>query len=275
MIQGILATEMSEHGTHITKVDKLTSDFPSITHRIAKWAAASGGDLENNPARPNYLYPGGPSSSSSSWMSSPPLQTMESQSSVAGSRAWSKSGQRARQVPGAEAAALGLADCDRLTVASALLHAADLSSPGRPFATCEVWVLRLLEEFKFQAEQVCVCVCVLLVRVLFFFLVGVDGRGHQKRKRNEVYVHTVACCGWGFLWVVNGAVLLTSLRGVQRAVGRKVCSRSRKGTPRHRHTTDAALSNTRTHSKQTPNAAQHRHFSFLISLSLLPASWIS
>ncbi|CAN0573563.1 unnamed protein product [Ectocarpus sp. 12 AP-2014] len=86
MIQGILATEMSEHGTHITKV------------------------------------------------------------------------------PGAESAALGLADSDRLAVASALLHAADLSSPGRPFATCKVWVLRLLEEFKFQAEQVraCLCSCVCL-----------------------------------------------------------------------------------------------------------------
>eukprot|EP00903_Cladosiphon_okamuranus_P016576 g15291.t1 len=151
MIQGILATEMSEHGTHITKVDKLTSDFPSITHRIAKWAATSGGDLENNPARPNY--PGPSSSSSSSWISSPPLQTMDGQCSSSGSGACSRAGLRTRQVPGAEAAALGLEDCDRLAVASALLHAADLSSPGRPFATCEVWVLRLLEEFKFQAEQ--------------------------------------------------------------------------------------------------------------------------
>lgn len=72
-------------------------------------------------------------------------------------------GSRALQVPGAEAAALGFADCDRLTVASALLHGADLSSPGRPWGTCRVWVARLMEEFKFQAEQVCVlCGCVLL-----------------------------------------------------------------------------------------------------------------
>lgn len=146
MIQGILATEMSEHGTHITKVDKLTSDFPDITHRITEWAASGGLDLGSNPkaalARPNN--PG-------SWpLSSPPIPATEAQSSV--SRGGG--GQRAQQVPGAEAAALGLADCDRLTVASALLHAADLSSPGRPFATCEMWVLRLLEEFKFQAEQV-------------------------------------------------------------------------------------------------------------------------
>lgn len=177
MIQGILATEMSEHGTHITKVDKLTSDFPSITLRIAKWAAASG-DLDLG------------SSCSSSPSPSPPLPTAESTPSVSGAGAGARGGLRARQVPGAEAAALGLADCDRLTVASALLHAADLSSPGRPFATCEMWVLRLLEEFKFQAEKVCMCVVVVVVCVfgwrvgccvffscsLFFFFFG-GGRG--------------------------------------------------------------------------------------------------
>lgn len=158
MIQGILATEMSEHGTHITKVDKLTNDFPDITLRMAKWA--SGEDIGRRPTP-----------TSSSPFSSPPLpsmpppsmETQGSSLSVSGSRG----GSRTQQVPGAAAAALGLADCDRLTVASALLHAADLSSPGRPFATCKVWVLRLLDEFKFQAEQVCilygilcfVCVC--------------------------------------------------------------------------------------------------------------------
>ncbi|CAM9942223.1 unnamed protein product, partial [Laminaria digitata] len=63
-------------------------------------------------------------------------------------------GPRLTQVSSSEADTLGYTDFDRLTVASALLHGADLSSPGRPWATCRVWVVRLLEEFKFQAEQV-------------------------------------------------------------------------------------------------------------------------
>lgn len=55
---------------------------------------------------------------------------------------------------GAEGEALGLESKHRLMVASALLHGADVSSSGRPWKTCQVWVTRLLEEFKFQAEQV-------------------------------------------------------------------------------------------------------------------------
>lgn len=177
MIQGILATEMSEHGTHITKVDKLTTDFPSITHRISQWAASReeiGTSSSSSSSRSNN-NPG------SSWplstLSSPPRPAMEAQSSVSGA-VGSRGGHRGQQVPGAEAAALGLADCDRLTVASALLHAADLSSPGRPFATCEMWVLRLLEEFKFQAEQVGGgdwSVPVLFLFALFIYFLGGGG----------------------------------------------------------------------------------------------------
>eukprot|EP00752_Nemacystus_decipiens_P003083 g2855.t2 len=150
MIQGILATEMSEHGTHITKVDKLTSDFPEITHRIAEWAAASGSAGDRDLGNPGS---GSRSSPSPSPLCSAALDAQSSAAAAAAVSRRGKGGHRAQQVPGAEAAALGLADGDRLTVASALLHAADLSSPGRPFATCEMWVVRLLEEFKFQAEQ--------------------------------------------------------------------------------------------------------------------------
>lgn len=156
MIQGILATEMSEHGTHITKVDKLTNDFPSITLRVGRWAS---GDIGRGTDRSNpgpLLSPPQPGGKETLGMS---VSSTGPPSIPGGPRM----GPRALlQVPGAEAAALGLADSDRLAVASALLHAADLSSPGRPFATCKVWVLRLLEEFKFQAEQVRACrrVCV-------------------------------------------------------------------------------------------------------------------
>ncbi|CAN0410367.1 unnamed protein product, partial [Ectocarpus fasciculatus] len=147
MIQGILATEMSEHGTHISKVDKLTSDFPSITLRVGRWAS---GDIGRGTDRSNpgsLLSPPRPGGKETLGMS---VSSTGPPSMPGGPRM----GPRALlQVPGAEAAALGLADSDRLAVASALLHAADLSSPGRPFATCKVWVLRLLEEFKFQAEQ--------------------------------------------------------------------------------------------------------------------------
>lgn len=152
MIQGILATEMSEHGTHITKVDKLTNDFPSITLRVGRWAS---GDIGRGTDRSNpgpLLSPPQPGGSGGG---KEPLG-MSVSSTGPPSMPWGpRMGPRALlQVPGAEAAALGLVDSDRLAVASALLHAADLSSPGRPFATCKVWVLRLLEEFKFQAEQV-------------------------------------------------------------------------------------------------------------------------
>ncbi|CBJ33418.1 conserved unknown protein [Ectocarpus siliculosus] len=152
MIQGILATEMSEHGTHISKVDKLTNDFPSITLRVGGWASGDigrGTDRSNpgpllSPPQPGGGGGGGKEALGMSFSSMGPPSM----------RGGPRMGPRALlQVPGAEAAALGLADSDRLAVASALLHAADLSSPGRPFATCKVWVLRLLEEFKFQAEQ--------------------------------------------------------------------------------------------------------------------------
>lgn len=63
-------------------------------------------------------------------------------------------GARATWAAGEEAEGLGFRPRDRLTVASALLHGADVSCSARPWTTCRVWVLRLLEEFEFQAEQV-------------------------------------------------------------------------------------------------------------------------
>lgn len=61
---------------------------------------------------------------------------------------------RSREVAGADADALGLGARDRLIVASALLHGADVSSSGRAWPTCRVWVKRLMEEFQFQADEV-------------------------------------------------------------------------------------------------------------------------
>ncbi|CAM9874946.1 unnamed protein product, partial [Hapterophycus canaliculatus] len=145
MIQGILATEMSEHGTHITKVDKLTNDFPDITLRVTQWSNAGNDGWTSSDRRSPPLATA--TEDSATTAQAPPAKPLSSMSMWGGRHS-------TPQAPGAEADALGLADCDRLTVASALLHAADLSSPGRPFATCKVWVERLLDEFKFQAEQV-------------------------------------------------------------------------------------------------------------------------
>lgn len=136
-------------------------DFPNIKHRVSSWASgeigrgsARTGPYPSSPPHPAET-PAFPASTITVAVAAPPGQTRaDDRGGLVGSRVL--------QVPGAEAAALGLADCDRLTVASAVLHGADLSSPGRPWITCRTWVARLMEEFKFQAEQVCVrcSVCV-------------------------------------------------------------------------------------------------------------------
>lgn len=153
-------------------------DFPNIKHRVPAWAS---GEIGRGSARTGP-YPSSPPHHLSEIPSSSsgPLSSYSAAGSTYAASTFTPAlastpshmrregrgvvvGSRAMQVPGAEAAALGFADCDRLTVASALLHGADLSSPGRPWGTCRVWVARLMEEFKFQAEQVCVlCGCVLL-----------------------------------------------------------------------------------------------------------------
>lgn len=137
------------YGNGKKQVDKLLKDYPKTENRIAAWAA---GDLCRGPEQ------GGP------YPSSPPLHmetptSVASEGSAAGATArgdgrGGSAGPRAMQVSSSEADTLGYTDFDRLTVASALLHGADLSSPGRPWKTCQMWVERLLKEFKFQAEQV-------------------------------------------------------------------------------------------------------------------------
>lgn len=134
-----------------TKVNNLVKDFPTIAHRVAAWQ--EGGTDRGSPFVTSNF-------STSSTKTSPRPSTEDN---AAPSYAAKPQGDvsrvvertsRPRQIAGAEADALGLGDRDRLTVASALLHGADVSSPGRRWPTCRLWVTRLMEEFHFQAEQV-------------------------------------------------------------------------------------------------------------------------
>lgn len=153
------------------QIDNLTEDFPAISDRIQAWAAGEigrGSDRTGSyPTSPplhtdTSVASGASGAGASTTAVSVPLPAGAAAATPGRPRKQGLQGQgrgstnasRVLQVPGADATALGFEDHDRLTVASALLHAADVSSPGRPWRMCKVWVERLLEEFKFQAGEV-------------------------------------------------------------------------------------------------------------------------
>lgn len=151
------------------QIDNLTEAFPAIRDRIQAWAAGEigrGSDRTGSyPASPSLHTENSVASGSSGAAASVTTLPLPAGAAAAtpgrprkqglqGQGRGSTTASRVLQVPGADAATLGFEDHDRLTVASALLHAADVSSPGRPWGMCKVWVERLLEEFKFQAGEV-------------------------------------------------------------------------------------------------------------------------
>lgn len=151
-----------------TQIDQLTLDYPRLEDRIATWDSGNIGRGSERRGPYSSSPPLYMENSSVPAVHSGPAQSGNA-ATTAGNhavpasvnpgpngsvrRGEGRQGSRTLQVPGAAADELRFTDSDRLAVASALLHGADLSSPGRPWGTCKVWVSRLLEEFKFQAEQ--------------------------------------------------------------------------------------------------------------------------
>lgn len=131
-------------------MENLVKDFPAIMDRVYEWQQPQThqqADSTTNACLPTSSTSSPPSEDT------PPLDT-----STIGRRRENGHGgggvSRPPRVSGAEADTLGLGPRDRLTVASALLHGADVSSPGRAWPTCRVWVTRLMEEFQTQADEV-------------------------------------------------------------------------------------------------------------------------
>lgn len=152
----------------LAQIDGLMRDFPRIKERVAKWVDGEIGpvvsDRDAVPGAANSssatTSPGdnagaSPACGSPSQAHGPLLRRREGRGGVGDEAAVIRAnGSRTPQAAGGEAKKLDFRPRDRLTVASALLHGADVSSPGRPWETCRVWVARLLEEFQHQAEQV-------------------------------------------------------------------------------------------------------------------------
>ncbi|CAM9808568.1 unnamed protein product, partial [Discosporangium mesarthrocarpum] len=150
MIVGILATDMSEHGQHITNVSVAVADFTPAGNREPDSGGGGGGGGVENGGRASNGSGIGHIVSTMRRASAGPC------SAATGLNMGSGGGggrHRSGSMPGAEAEAMGLSDKDRVTIFSALLHGADLSTSGRPWKTCKVWVLKLMEEFEFQADK--------------------------------------------------------------------------------------------------------------------------